>query len=824
MNLSRDHRGRGAGRFRAFRWLLAFSAACALLLTLGGVGISFFALHHFSRGLPEYSQLADYEPPTLTRLHAGDGRLLAEYAREQRVFVPIETIPELLVRAFVAAEDKNFYSHKGVDFVGIGRAVIQNIINFNSGRRLIGASTITQQVAKNFLLTNEVSLDRKVREAMLAVRIERALSKDRILELYLNEIFLGQRSYGVAAAALNYFDKSLANLDLAEIAFLAGLPKAPNSYHPGRNMVAALGRRDYVLGRMLEDEYIGEDELKRASGAPMELVPRNQAEIVNAPFFAEEVRREINSKYGPDALYTGGLSVRTTLDPVLQRVGVRALRDGLTNYDRKFGWRGPLGKLEINADWAMNLEKVDKPLGLGSWLLSVVLDVQGLEATIGFPDSTRGKIPLSNLVWAREAKDGQRLGPVIEDARDVLSLGDIILVRASQNDPKIDTEGFKHFDLCQLPEVEGALVAIDPHTGSVLAMVGGWSFEESQFNRVTQARRQPGSAFKPFVYIAAIERGYTPSSLILDAPFVVDQGPELGMWKPENYGREFGGPATMRVGIEKSKNLMTVRLANAIGMRSVLDAAARFGLGKFEPHLSTALGSGETTLLRLTSAYAMLVNGGRRIEPAFIERIQNRKGVTIERRDTRECSLCRFPHASPDVVPQLNDIRERITDSASAFQLTWMLKGVVERGTARKVGKLGRPLGGKTGTTNDSHDAWFIGFSPDLAVGVYIGFDQPRSLGARQTGSNVAAPVFKQFMEGATQGQPAVPFRIPNGIRMVRIDADTGTLPGPRSKRTILEAFKPGNEPVGTARIYRRDDGNIERNEEMPLGGDGGLY
>ncbi len=824
MNLSGNYNRGGTGGFRLLRWLLAFSAIGALVLILGGMGILFFALHHFSRGLPEYSQLADYEPPTLTRLHAGDGRLLAEYAREQRVFVPIETIPELLIQAFVAAEDKNFYVHKGVDLVGVGRAVIQNIINFRSGRRLIGASTITQQVAKNFLLTNEVSLDRKVREAILAVRIERALSKGRILELYLNEIFLGQRSYGIAAAALNYFDKSLADLELAEIAFLAGLPKAPNSYHPGRNMAAALGRRDYVLGRMLEDEYIGEEQLKRASGSPIELVPRNQAEIVNAPFFAEEVRREISSKYGPDALYMGGLSVRTTLDPALQRVGVRALRDGLINYDRKFGWRGPLGKIDINSDWAMNLKRLDKPPGLGSWLLSVVLDVQAVEVTIGFSDSTQGKIPLSNLVWARQAKGGQRLGPVIEDARDLLSVGDVVLVRASQEDPNIDTDGLKHFDLCQLPQVEGALVAIDPHTGRVLAMIGGWSFEESQFNRATQARRQPGSAFKPFVYIAAIEAGYTPSSLILDAPFVVDQGPELGMWKPENYGGEFGGPATMRVGIEKSKNLMTVRLANAIGMRNVLDAAARFGLGGFEPHLSTALGSGETTLLKLTSAYAMLVNGGRRIEPAFIERIQNRKGVTIERRDTRECSLCGFPHASPDVVPQLNDIRKQITDPASAFQLTWMLKGVVERGTARKVGKLGRPLGGKTGTTNDSFDAWFIGFSPDLAVGVYIGFDQPRSLGARQTGSNVAAPVFKQFMEGATKGQLAVPFRIPNGIRMVRIDADTGTLPGPSSKRTILEAFKPGNEPVGTARPYRGDNGNIESIEEMLLGDDSGLY
>ena len=824
MQSSRKYKGGRPRRFTVLRWFFALSAVCVLVLFLGGAGGLLFALHHFSRGLPEHSQLADYEPPTLTRLHAGDGRLLAEYAKEQRVFVPIETVPQLLIRAFVAAEDKNFYSHNGVDFLGIGRAMLQNIINVASGRRLIGASTITQQVAKNFLLNNEVSLERKFREAMLAMRIERALSKDRILELYLNEIFLGQRSYGVAAAALNYFNKSLANLDLAEIAFLAGLPKAPNSYHPKRNMAAALGRRDYVLGRMLEDEYIVKEELKLASSTPLKLIPRNRTEIVKAPFFAEEVRREINSKYGPDALYMGGLSVRTTLDPVLQRVGGQALRDGLVDYDQKFGWRGPIAKLNISANWATELKTIDEPLGLGSWQLSVVLDVQALEATIGFPDGMRGKIPLSNLTWARQAKDGHRLGPAIDDARDVLASGDVVVVSPSESNSQKDEDGFQHFHLCQLPEVEGALVAIDPHTGRVLAMIGGWSFEESQFNRATQARRQPGSAFKPFVYIAAIERGYTPSNLILDAPFVVDQGPELGMWKPENYGREFGGPATMRVGIEKSKNLMTVRLANTIGMRRVLDAAARFGLGEFEPHLSTALGSGETTLLRLTSAYAMLVNGGRKIEPAFIERIQNRNGITIERRDARECRLCSFPHASADVVPQFSDTREQVTDPASAFQLTWMLKGVVERGTARKVGQLGRPLGGKTGTTNDSYDAWFIGFSPDLAVGVYIGFDQPKSLGARQTGSNVAAPVFKQFMEGATQGQPAVPFRIPNGIRMVRIDADSGALPGPNSKRTILEAFKPGTEPLGTVQIYRGADGNLDRMEELPLADDGGLY
>jgi len=813
-----------ASPFRLFCWFVAVCGALTVVSVLLGVGVIVFGLHHFSRGLPEYSQLADYEPPTLTRLHAGDGRLLAEYAQEQRVFVPIDTIPELLILAFVAAEDKNFYSHHGVDFRGIARALIQNLINISSGRRLIGASTITQQVAKNFLLSNEVSLDRKIREAILAIRIERALSKERILELYLNEIFLGQRSYGVAAAAINYFDKSLDNLDLAQIAFLAGLPKAPNSYHPDRNMPAALGRRSYVLGRMFEDNYIDSIELAAANRAHIKLSPRERSEIVEAPFFAEEVRREIDANYGQDALYKGGLSVRTTLDPNLQQVGTLALRDGLVSYDRRYGWRGPLGKLDIDSDWTSQLTKFQKPLGIGDWKLSVILDISESQATIGLSDGRKGSIPLSKLSWARQARAGHRLGPVITDAVGVFSLGDVVMVEPILPDPDGDLDSLPEYDLCQLPEVEGALVAIDPHTGRVLAMVGGWSFKESQFNRSTQAMRQPGSAFKPFVYIAAIEGGYSPSSLILDAPFVVDQGPELGMWKPENYGRDFGGPATMRVGIEKSKNLMTVRLANTIGMERVLDAAHRFGLGSFEPNLSTALGSGETTLLQLTTAYAMLVNGGKKIYPALIERIQNRNGVTIESRDNRDCPRCLFPYATPDALPSLSDVREEVTDPATAFQLTWMLKGVVERGTARRVGTLGRPLGGKTGTTNDSFDAWFIGFSPDLAVGVYVGFDKPRSLGPKQTGSNVAAPIFKQFMEGATRGQPAVPFRIPNGIRMVRIDADSGALPGPVSQRTILEAFKPGNEPTDSTAKYYGTEGYLEYLNATPLGQEEGLY
>ena len=779
--------------------LLGRALGVLTLLGLSGVFVVLatviWCLHHYSRGLPEYAQLEDYEPPTLTRLHSGDGRLLAEYAEQQRVFVPIKAMPKIVINAFIAAEDKNFFGHPGVDIVGVGRAIIQNIRNATSGRRLIGASTITQQVAKNFLLTNEVSVSRKIREIILSIRIERALLKDRILELYLNEIYLGNRSYGVAAAAMNYFNKSLEELTISEVSFLAGLPKAPNAYHPLRNAEAAIGRRNYVLGRMLEDGYISEDEFAAARQLRIEVKGRNRDEFVEAPFFAEEVRREISEKYGEDVLYRGGLSVRTTLDPRLQKFGSQALRGGLISYDRRHGWRGPIARIEPNVGWLQELKRIPSPTGMPGWVLAAVLEIEDASsAIIGLTDGKKGYIPLSELTWARAWRDGQKLGPEVNKVSEVLTVGDVILVEGLVDQDSNMEQNI--FSLRQIPDVEGAFLALDPHNGRILAMVGGWSFEESQFNRSTQAMRQPGSAFKPFVYLAAIEAGYTPASIVLDAPFVIDQGGDLGVWKPENYGREFGGPATLRFGIEKSRNLMTVRLANIIGMNQVLGVAKRFGIGTFEPLLSIALGSGETTLLKLTTAYAMLINGGKRISPALIERIQDRDGRTILRRDKRACRSCQGPLESSPIAPSLIDDRPRVTDAATAFQVTWMLKGVVERGTGRSISALGRPLAGKTGTTNDSFDAWFIGFSPDLVTGVFVGFDKPRTLGSKQTGSNVAAPVFKEFMKLATQEQPPIPFRIPRGIRMVRIDAETGGLPSPTTERLILEAFKPGTEPA----------------------------
>ncbi len=805
------------------RLLGMFSLLCIVGALITAFGVA-WVLHHYTRGLPEYTQLEDYEPPTLTRLHAGDGRLLAEYAAEQRVFVPIEAMPKLLVNAFIAAEDKNFYRHPGVDLFGIARAVIQNVLHATSGKRLVGASTITQQVAKNFLLTNEVSIDRKIREAILAIRIERTLTKERILELYLNEIFLGQRSYGVAAAAMNYFDRALSDLDLAEAAFLAGLPKAPNSYHPKRNPSAAAARRNYVLRRMLEDGYIGSEQLWAANGEPIELRGRDRGEVVNAPFFAEEVRREISNRYGEDALYRGGLSVRTTLDPRLQKIGSAALRSGLISYDRRHGWRGPITRINVDNNWLEQLNLLQAPAGMKEWELSVIMEVKENAAAIGLMDGSHGSIPLDELLWARAWREGQKIGPEVRVVSQVLASGDVVAVESLAITGEGGAARPKTYGLRQIPDVEGALVALDPHTGRILAMIGGWSFKESQFNRATQAMRQPGSAFKPFVYLAAIEAGYTPASVVLDAPFVIDQGADLGLWKPENYGRQFGGPATLRLGIEKSRNLMTVRLANTIGIGKVIEAASRFGIGVFEPHLSIALGSGETTLLRLTTAYAMLVNGGKQISPAMLERIQDRHGRTITRRDKRSCSECRGTLSATTNMPRLIDYRETVTDSATAFQVTWMLKGVVERGTGRRIRELSRPLAGKTGTTNESFDAWFIGFSPDLVVGVFVGFDKPRTLGLKQTGANVAAPIFKQFMELAIASKPPVPFRIPRGIRMVRIDAETGGLPGASTKRMILEAFKPGTEPTASETMTSDSVGSPTATRVDPPISESGLY
>jgi penicillin-binding protein 1A len=794
-----------------------------VFLVGAGVGVAFLGLWHFGRGLPNHQQLASYEPPVLTRVHAGDGRILAEYAVERRLFVPINAIPKLVVNAFLAAEDKNFYSHPGISLPDIARAAIYNVVN-RGQRRPVGASTITQQVAKNFLLTNEVSLERKVKEAILAVRIEQALTKDRILELYLNEIYLGFGAYGVAAAALNYFNKSLDELTVAEAAYLAALPKAPNNYHPFRYPEAAKARRDWVVGRMLEDGMISAAEAEQARRTPFQVRSRGEADTVKADYFAEEVRRELIQRYGESGLYGGGLSVRTTIDPRLQDIVDRALRNGLVAYDRRHGWRGPIAHIDIGVGWDRRLQATQRPAGLGTWLLAVVLEPNDKGASIGLPDGSTGFIPFSEIQWARAHLEQQRLGPPVRRASDVLNPGDVVAVEPLDSDAQ---GGRRQFALRQIPGVGGGVVAIDPHTGRVLAMAGGWSFDLSQFNRVTQAVRQPGSAFKPFVYLPALDNGFTPSSLVLDAPIVIDQGPGQARWKPSNYSRNFFGPSPLRVGVEQSRNLMTVRLAQNIGMDKVADYAERFGIvDKLPEHLSMALGAGETTLLRLTTAYAMLVNGGKRITPTLIDRIQDRNGKTIYRHDTRPCPECRVDHWADQPVPVLPDTREQVIGADTAYQMVSILQGVVDRGTGRRIKEIGKPLAGKTGTTNDSFDTWFIGFSPDLAVGVFVGFDTPRTLGRNETGSSVAVPIFKDVMAEALKDKPAIPFRIPPGIRLTRVHPSTGLVARQGDRDAIWEAFKPGTEPTVMGPVL--DGGALSSDladpGPTPRGDTGGLY
>ena len=780
---------------------------------LGGVvavGAVVYALWHYGPTLPDYKQLVDYEPPTATRVHAGDGRLIAEYATENRVFVPITAIPRRVKDAFVAAEDQRFYSHFGIDMVGLFRAILTNIqIQLQGGGRPVGASTITQQVAKNFLLTNEVSIERKIKEAILAIRIERTLSKERILELYLNEIYLGYGSYGVAAAALNYFDKPMDALTVEEAAYLAALPKAPNNYHPVRKYDAAVGRRDWVVGRMLEERFVTAEEAAEATSVPLQVRPPRAVLSVEARYFVEEVRRELANKFGVGDVNEGGLSVRSTLDSDLQEMARVSLREGLIAYDRRHGYRGPVAQLDMAGDWRAAFGAVEPPPGIESWSLAVVTGLDNGSAALALANDATGSLPLAEMRWARKALEDQARGPAVKKVSDVVTVGDVVLVEPVLFKKPAEEGGNPEpypagtFALRQVPAISGGIVALDPHTGRVLAMQGGWSFDQSEFNRATQATRQPGSAIKPFIYLTALENGFTPATMILDAPFVLDQGPGKKKWKPANFSRKFYGPSPMRVGIERSRNLMTVRLAQAVGMPAVVETVADFGIMENMPEqLSMALGAGETNLIDLTAAYAMLVNGGKRIEPTVIDRVQDRHGMTIFKHDNRPCSGCQVSAWNKQDRPVPPDTRAQIVDPVSAFQVTSMLEGVVQRGTGRRIREVGKPLAGKTGTTNDSRDTWFVGFSPDMAVGVFVGFDTPIPLGlqpwgGQETGSSVAAPIFKSFVAKALKDKPAIPFRTPPGARLVRLDGETGQLAGSATKTVIKEAFKPGTEPTG---------------------------
>ena len=793
---------------RMFIWLFSLG-----LLGAGtAVGGVIWLFWEYGRDLPEYGQLAQYEPPVMTRVHAGNGALLAEYATQRRVFVPVTEMPQPLIAAFLSAEDKDFYHHPGVDFKALLRAVMTNIVNIGTGRRPIGASTITQQVAKNFLLNNEVSIERKIKEAILAIRMERAFTKDQLLALYLNEIYLGFGSYGVAAAALNYFDKSLDTMTLAEMAYLAALPKAPNNYHPRRKYKAAMARRNWVLGQMQRNGYITPEEARAAQAEPITIRPRSGVDGADAPYFAEAVRRQMVEEFGDETFYEGGLSIRTTLDPNLQAQADKAITEGLEALDKRQGWRGPIAQLSSDETIGEGLAKVKDimPKGRMPAYVTAVFDKEAriivLTEEDGKEAQIRGRIPFSLADWAYPPRrpDGVR-PPPIRSLREALSKGDIIMVQRPEDVPDrlARFEKKPEFDddiwaLGQRPKVEGALVAIDPHTGRVLAMVGGYNAKESEFNRATQAKRQPGSAFKPFVYLAALDNGFSPTTRILDAPLVVDQGAGQPKWKPANYTRKFYGPSIMRQGIEQSRNLMTARLAMALGMPMVQDYAKKFDINDaMPPFLSMSLGAGETTLIKLTAAYGMIVNGGKMITPTLVDRVQDRYGKTVIKHDARPCRGCDITGEIGDVLPpDLIDRREQVTDPASAYQMVTMMEGVISRGTGRKMGKTGFAVAGKTGTTNDNTNAWFIGFTPDLAVGVYVGYDTPRPLGKRETGSTAAVPIFGEFIKDVMAGRDHIPFRRPEGINLFTINALSGERAATGAKNSIVEAFKPGQRPL----------------------------
>ncbi len=790
--------------------------ATGTIVFVVGAAAAAMVIWKYEKDLPDYTQLKNYEPPVMTRVHAGDGSVLAEYSRERRLYLPSSAIPALVKEAFISAEDKSFYTHNGVDPEGIVRAAV---VMAQGGRHVQGASTITQQVAKNFLLTNERSFDRKIKEALLSFRIESAYSKEKILELYLNEIYLGLGNYGVAAAALNYYGKSVHELSVAEVAYLAALPKGPNNYHPFLHRDKAVDRRNYVIDRMVENGYVSKADGDKAKLSPLGVTPRVLSpNTYVAGFFAEEVRRELGERYGEKKLYEGGLSVRTTLDPKMQQIARKALADGLVRYDEAHGFRGPMRHVETAGDWGPPLAAVPALGDVAPWRLAVVLDLNGNDARIGLqpkrdPDGQvnrerdTGTMVQTGLHWTRGS------------GRNGLTPGDVVY--AEPLDGKPDT-----YRLRQIPEVGGAIVAMDPYTGRVFAMAGGFSFDQSSFNRATQAMRQPGSSFKPIVYATALDNGYTPSSIVLDEPISIDQGPGLGVWSPSNFEGKSGGPHTLRYGVEHSINQMTVRLARDVGMPLIAEYAKRFGIYEdLPPYLSFSLGAGETTLMRMTTAYSMLANGGKKIKSTLIDRIQDRWGHTIYRHDERVCQGCNDPKWDAQEEPKLVDKREQVLDPLTAYQITSIMEGVIQRGTGQSIRSVGKHLAGKTGTTNDAKDLWFVGYSPDLAVGVFMGYDRPRSLGDSAQAALYTAPIFRDFMTMALKNKPDIPFRVPPGIKLISVDARSGQRSS--GSGSILEAFKPGTAPPegysGGEASPRQLDVGADADQAVGSG-TGGLY
>jgi len=750
-----------------------------------GLLFVFSTFWYFSSGLPDYKILANYKPPVSSRVHSGEGQLIAEYALQKRLFVPYDSIPEKVIYSFLSAEDKNFFSHPGVDAKSITRAIIKNLKNYFSEKRLQGASTITQQVAKNFLLTSEISLKRKIKEAILAFRIERAYSKERIMELYLNQIYLGEGTYGVAAASLEYFDKAISDLGYEETALLAALPKAPSKYNPYKSIERAKARRNVILKNLYDNSYINNIEYEDLKNKEIKTKKRKIELLEEANFYSEEVRRLVSDTYGYDDLYKGGLSIRTPLNSNYQIEALNALRDGLEEYDRRHGWRGPITNIN-ELDWQNNIQEFipDKSL---NWKLAKVIDIAKLTLKIEIENKEIGFIDFKNINWTRK-----------KNFEDLLKLNDIIYVSKIKKDK---------WNLKQLPKINGAIVVMDPYTGRVLAMVGGFSFKLSEFNRATQAKRQPGSAFKPIVYAAALENGFTPSTLVLDAPFVMDQGEGLKTWKPVNYGKRFYGPSTLRTGIEKSRNLMTVRVAQKVGFDEISKITKNFGIYDDIPELmSVSLGAAETTLIQLTNAYCTFVNGGKKVTPIFIDRIQDRRGKTIFNADKRKCVGCEEISYLEDEVPIIQNDREQIISPETAYQITSMLEGAIKRGTGRKLKNLNLTLAGKTGTTNKNMDAWFLGFTSKLVIGVYVGFDEPETLGKYETGAKAALPIFKKFVVKVIKKKDALPFKVPKNISLVVVDVESGLQPNTDTKIIIYESFKTkDNIIVGLKNLSAKD-------------------
>jgi len=746
----------------------------AIILVLCVFFLLFSALWYFSSGLPDYKKLESYEPPVSSRVYASNGDLIAEYAIEKRLFIPYDTIPKPVINAFLSAEDKNFFVHSGIDPQGIIRAVINNFKNIINNKRLEGASTITQQVAKNFLLTNEISLKRKIKEAILAFRIEKAYSKERILELYLNQIYLGGGTYGVAAASLEYFDKSVKELSYSEAALLAALPKAPSRYNPFRFYEEAKLRRNLVLQNLNENNFINDSELKQYKSEEINLKKRKIKLLQEANYYTEEVRRVIKNNYGFDKLYAEGLSIKSALDVNYQLYALSALRSGIESYDKRHGWRGPILNTKKTKNWLeiLKAKKIDASL---NWNFAEIIKVKDLEIVFQVINKKeQGIITIKNLKWAINKK-----------IHNSFKINDVIFVHKNTN-------GI--WELKQYPKVNGAIVAIDPFSGKVKALAGGFSFNSSEFNRATQAKRQPGSAFKPFVYAAALENNFSPNSIILDAPFTAEQGVGLKNWKPENYGKEFYGPTTLRKGVEYSRNLMTVRIAQKLGLKKILKLSKDLNIYNEIPELlSVSLGSAETTLLQITNAYSTFVNGGKKINPILIERIQDRRGKTIYNSEKRECIGCDKFSDSETLIPSIRDNYKQAISKETAYQILSILEGVVQRGTGKKLKDLRVPLAGKTGTTNDNYDAWFIGATSNLVVGVYIGFDNPKTLGRYETGARAALPIFKNFVRQAIYKDEFKPFISPEEIFFAPINYNTGKKVNFSNNDSIIEAFKLSN-------------------------------